>query len=308
MKRLIIFIAIIISTVLVVDILFGVFSRYYVNNYQIPGDYRTIDYLMKETNDDVLIIGSSVALNSTISSVLEDSLNMKVWNGACNGQGLPYFETILEAVFSHHTPKVIIWGMREHELNYYTKGGRYNILAPYYGFGYERLDSYIEQGSYIDKLMAKSSLYRYNTIWVRILLYNFIEPGEKGEKGFIAKGIPPYFPYLIEEDGVAPIEEEGINMFKTIVDMCNERGTKLICFFPPVYKKYINTPSLAQKTIKQLCKENNVAVYDALQDSTFLNDSTLFYDNDHLNIEGAKIFTNELSCELKKILVDNKSN
>ena len=87
MKRLIIFIAIIISTVLVVDILFGVFSRYYVNNYQIPGDYRTIDYLIKETNDDVLIIGSSVALNSTISSVLEDSLNMSVWTGACNAQG-----------------------------------------------------------------------------------------------------------------------------------------------------------------------------------------------------------------------------
>ena len=181
MKRLIIFI---------VDILFGVFSRYYVNNYQIPGDYRTIDYLIKETNDDVLIIGSSVALNSTISSVLEDSLNMSVWNGACNGQGLPYFETILEAVFSHHTPKAIIWGMRENELNNYTKGNRYDMLAPYYGFGYETLDKYIEEGELIDKLMAKSSLYRNNTIWVRILLYNFIEPGEKGGKGFIAKGIP----------------------------------------------------------------------------------------------------------------------
>ena len=304
MKRLIIFIAIIISTVLIVDILFGVFSRYYVNNYQIPGDYRTIDYLIKETNDDVLIIGSSVALNSTISTVLEDSLNMSVWNGACNGQGLPYFETILEAVFSHHTPKAIIWGMRENELNNYTKGNRYDMLAPYYGFGYKTLDKYIEEGELIDKLMAKSSLYRNNTIWVRILLYNFIEPGEKGDKGFIAKGIPPYYPNLKEVEGDKEIDEQGVEAFNRIVKMCRDNNVKLICYYPPVYKSFVNGTSKAVKITEQLCKENDIEIYNALQDSAFMADSTLFYDNDHLNINGAKIFTRDLSLFLKNVIAE----
>lgn len=304
MKRLVIFLVIIITTIFLVDILFGIFSRHYVQNYKIPGDYRTIDYLIKDTKDDVIIIGSSVALNSAIPQIIEDSINMTVWNGACNGQGLPYFETMLEAIFSHHKPDIILWGMREDELNNYNKGSRYNMLAPYYGLGYKTLDNYIEEGTWFDKLMAKSNLYRYNTIWIRILLYNFIEPGEKGERGFIAKGIPSLPPYMIEETGDTEIEKIGIDKFKTIVDLCNKNNVELICFVPPVYKKYIKQ-SQALEVIKQLCGEKNIPIYDALQDSTFINDSSLFFDNDHLNIEGAKIFSYKLSSYLRNISINN---
>ena len=79
---------------------------------------------------------------------------------------------------------------------------------------------------------------------------------------------------------------------------------KLICYYPPVYKSFVNGTSKAVKITEQLCKENDIEIYNALQDSAFMADSTLFYDNDHLNINGAKIFTRDLSLFLKNVIAE----
>ena len=305
MKKLLTFITVVIATVVIADILFGIGCRYYVKNHKIPGDYESIDYLIKTSTDDMIILGSSVALNSTIPSILEDTLGISVWNGACNGQRLPYFETILDCLFARHKPKVVVLGLRENELVDSSKGSRYNILSPYYGLGFDVLDHYIEEGSWINKVMAHSNLYRYNTIWIRILLYNFIQPGEKGEKGFIAKNIPPYFPKMIQEDGETDVTEQGVEEFTKIVKMCRENSVKVIAFFPPLFKEYKNHQSKAVTSTKDFCIKNEIAVYDTFQDSLFLQNPELFYDNIHLNKEGASVFSSQLAHELKKILKED---
>lgn len=302
MKKILKFIGIIIATILLADIIWGVATDYYVKNHSIPGDYETIDYLIKDSHDDIIIMGSSVALNSAISTIIEDSLGMSVWNGACNGQQMPYFETLLDCHFKHHKPRAVIFGLRETELSDCSKGSRYNMLAPYYGMGFDVLDSYIEEGSWVDRVMAQSNLYRYNTIWVRILLYNFIQPGEKGEKGFIAKGIPAYPPTMIYEEDARGISEQGVAKFLDIVKMCRDNGVEVAVFFPPMYKEYPHHRCKAVDATKKLCLENDIFVYDAFQDSMFLQSPHLFYDNIHLNKEGAKIFSYRLAHELKHIL------
>lgn len=307
MKKVLVFIIMVLATVGITDYLFGRISRYYVDNYKLLGDYETIDYLIKSSTDDVVIIGSSVALNSTVSSTLEDSLGMSVWNGASNGQTLPYFETILDCLFRHHKPKVVLLGFRNDELKYQTKGSRYGILAPYYNKGFELLDSYMEEGTWVNKVMLQSNLYRYNTIWIRIILYMFIQPGEKGENGFIAKSIPPFFPVLLKKEDDPGITEKGKNEFLKIVHMCRDNGVYVIVYFPPGYEEYANHRCKAVEETKKICMENDIPVYDVFQDSLFLQHSEWFYDNKHLNRDGALIFSRQFARYLKRIMnVDGK--
>lgn len=47
---------------------------FYSKRYGLPGDYAKIEYLFHQANEDVVIIGSSVAINSFMPDIM-----MVVW-------------------------------------------------------------------------------------------------------------------------------------------------------------------------------------------------------------------------------------
>lgn len=293
MKRVIKFISICTITIVVVDLLFGIGMKYYVSNYQIPGDYKTFDYMMKSPNEDLYVLGSSVALNGVNASILTDSLGLSCWNGASNGQALAYCEVMTERICKAGKAKYILLGMRPNELG--SGLGRIRLLMPYYKTGISTLDTYLDEETKYNKIFLKSSLYRYNTIWFRIFLYNFIEPGEKGERGFIAKPIPSIQPTLHElANKEYHINENGTRRFENIINMCDKAGVKLVVFFPPMYDRYKEGYVNGCKAIEKICEKENVPYYDMSQDETFLNHPEWFYDNVHLNINGAQVFSSQL--------------
>ena len=96
MKKVIKFILTVVAIVVIVDLIVGQIGDYMVDNHKMKGDYKSVEYVMTQCEEDVLILGSSVALNGIVPTVVTDSIGMSCYTGSANGLVLPFFETILE--------------------------------------------------------------------------------------------------------------------------------------------------------------------------------------------------------------------
>lgn len=287
------------AIVAVIDILMGVGSKYYVKNYTLPGDYQPIDYVIKHTNEDIILLGSSVVLNSVMPTVIEDSLNMTCYNGGGNGQNLIFCRTMLDCILKRYIPKMIVLGLRPNDLA--SPGlGRYNLLVPYYHIGFEIVDSCLESKNSYEKYLMASNLYRYNTIWFRILLYHFITPDTRGEKGYVAKQNPLYPPEMTTTKGSRHIDENRLRDFMYLVNTCKENGIDMVVYFPPTYTKY-EGQSVSVNKVRAICSENNIPCFYDAEDSEFLQHKEWFFDNVHLAKDGGLIYSQRLAHRLKTI-------
>lgn len=301
MKKVFYFIISILIIVGCIDWVFGYFSRQYVESHTLPGDYKSIDYLLKEADEDIIILGSSIALNSTMPDIISDSTHLSCFNGGANGQSLPYFETMLECILKRYTPKYILLGMRAEELTGTGIGSRYNILSPYFESGFPLIRENMEAQSHIEKYLLKSNLYRYNTIWWRILLYHFVNPGDgSSANGFVAKGIPLTYPTLTTETKRQKITTERINCFTRIIQKCKDKEIRLIVYFPPNYKHYSEYPTPTIKTVNEICKQNDIPCFNDVADSMFLQNNKFFFDDIHLNKDGAFIYSQIIASRIRK--------
>lgn len=303
MKKLIIFLSGTLALIVILDFLAGAAMRKYLSSHRLPGDCASIDYTIKDIDEDVIILGNSVILNSLMPSVLTDSIGLSVYNSASNGQEIDFFYSLLDCLLRHHTPKAVILGLRNDLFTSEGIGDRYSILSPYYGMGYDVIDSCLNSSSDNARLLMKSTFYRYNTIWWRILLYHFITPNEQGENGFIAKPIPPMLPKMMptveDQEPLAP----RLATLNKIIDRCQESGIKLVVIYPPLYYDR-QGESKTSESVKKLCASRGIAIIDNSADPYYLQHPELFYDNAHLNANGALIFSQQKASELKQILSD----
>lgn len=301
MKKVLIYIVPVLVILLAVDVVLGLVSDYYMDHATLPGDYRAIDHVVRECDDEIVIVGSSVALNSLVPQMIEDSLSMTCYNGGANAQQMPYYLTMLDCLFSRYNPRLIILGLTPDACSTVGVGERYNILAPYYHRGYRMIDSCMEQGDQVKRLLLRSSMVRYNTIWWRILLYHFVTADNPGEKGYVAKDVPPALPTLLGEQ-VDSMTAERHDQLLRLIGMCRAHGTKLIVYFPPQYRRFTLTDRSANVAVAALCKQAGVMCVDDSQDSTFMAHPEWFYDEKHLNLNGAPVYTSGFIRHIEQII------
>lgn len=301
MRRIIKFIGIILIVIIITDILVGFGCRFFINNHRLSGEFGEIDYITNKSDNDIIILGSSVALNGINPNIINDSLGLSCYNGGANGQILSYYESLLECIVKRDKkPSILILGLRTNELAGEGNGGRYNVFLPYYHTGMEEIDKKLESKSWEEKYLLYSNLYRYNPIWWRLFLYVFLPPEEKGKNGFTGKPVPMVYPEL-KNDISSPITNERINSFLNMVHLCKKFNIQLIVFFPPMYFHYTDKTETIDY-VEKYCINNGIPCYNDSQDSTFLSDSHLFYDNVHVNIVGCNKYTQIILERLKDLI------
>ena len=100
------------------------------------------------------------------------------------------------------------------------------------------------------------------------------------------------FPQLREKmkDEYIP-DNDKLEKLSQTVKRCNTSGIKLYLVVSPTYAyKPVSFQSILQD-LSHIANDNDTGFYDFSSDSGFLNDSTLFKDNVHLNDKGARKFT-----------------
>jgi hypothetical protein len=304
MKRLAIYILSIVCAVAVIDYAAGLFFNRYTKTHSLKGDYDNLRHILYDGNEQLVVFGSSVALNSINTKTLSDSLGVDCFNAASNGQTLFYHLVVMKSMLQRTTPKVILLGFKTQDLMGEGVGDRYNFLSPYYKMGFKAIDEGFERDN-TEKVLMKSNLYRYNTIWWRILLYQFITPNEVGECGFIAKPIPSAFPPLkTAKVGNDKITEERLSELCEFIKTCKAKGVKLILFNPPEYINFIGyNDSKTASMLQNIAKQYGVTLFDDTQDEQFLQHPEYFYDSAHLNIDGSAVYTAKM---LERVKLSNE--
>ena len=257
---------------------------------------------MRQCKEDALIMGSSVVLNSVNPSIIEDSINVSCFNAGANGQTIIYYRTMLNCIIKRYTPKIILLGIRPTEFQD-EKILRYNLLVPYYHSGYNEIDSVLESSGNYEKYFLKSNFYRYNTIWFRILLYNFFSDNDKSGKGFVPHEKPISPPILSESDPIKYVSENKLSILQDIIKMCKSHNIKLFIFTPPTYCNFIAEP-MTITALQEICNKNNISYFNDVSDGDFMNHIEWFYDTSHLNKYGADVYSKILASRVKKYLLD----
>ncbi|MCL1938510.1 MAG: hypothetical protein FWF52_08980 [Candidatus Azobacteroides sp.] len=267
----------------------------YLRRHSLPGEYQKIEYLMKDAKEEMVIIGSSVAISSYIPQIIEDSLHISCFNGGCSSQYLPFFQCMIENLLRRYTPRYLVLVMRSEELAV-DELGRLNLLSPFYRKGYPSIDHLLDKTYGKRNIFLYSNLYRYNTIGWRILLSSIRPSDEIGQKGFVPHNKPKFPPVLNDWSNYTshyrqlnPIHEE---CFRKIVELCRQTGVELIVTIPPVYKKHTDHGRPFELlALEYLCRELTVPLFNDNQSPFFLSRPDLFYDDRHLNYGGAEIYT-----------------
>lgn len=303
MKRFVIWIVTVIATVVVLDLGLGLFFGAFIKKRTLPGDYESIDYLLRRNDRDLLVLGSSVALNSLNTKTLEDSLGMTSFNGGGNGQTFPFFLTVLKGAVAQHAPKAVVLCVQPQAFTGADLGGRYNFLVPYYGLNISDIDANLDSRAPYEKTLLKSATYRLNTIWFRILLYHFIKPDIRGDNGYVGKPIPPSFP-VKNDITIGALSSRREAELLEFIKTCNDNGIKLSIFFTPEFNNYVNKEdsNTVIDQVTEIARRHGVEVFNDSQVEPFASDSTLFYDNVHINVDGTQIYTEQAINRLKYLL------
>lgn len=284
---------------MITDIIVGFCCNYYVKNYRLVGRYEPLDRLIKQVDSDILLIGNSIILNSVDPQIIEDSLSLSCYNGGIVGQGIEFSETIIDCILQRYTPSKIIIGLRPEEMGKSVGEGVYDILRPYYKLGYKSIDEHFEKASDFERVLLHSNLYRYNTIWARIILYLLFDKTTYSLNGYMPHDIPSALPDIKKIACCEQPSDKKIECLERIITKCKNKGITLYVCFPPTFLAFPQDPVPCVKRVNDVCIRNNVPCFIHYNDIDFLNNPGLFFDNIHVNNEGASLFTKKIVKNLK---------
>lgn len=298
MKRFIINIIFFILIVAAIDMAFGKICTY-LNSHSKGGDTKKHYYIAKETNDDILIFGSSRACHHYVPGILSDSLQMKTYNCGVEGNGILLSYSYMKLITNHHTPKIVIYDISNFDIitDDYTK---------YLGW---QKRFYDEPGIAevfndvipIEKYKMVSNLYQYNEKWLQMLSDNVL-PKQLVLNG----GYKPIYSTMdykpkAEMAKLNPLiwDETKKKYFKKFHDLCKQNEITFIVAYSPLYKA---ESSIQYQEVSDFCKENNITLWDYYSDTTFSRHHKYFADTDHMNDEGAIEYTKLIAHKLKKLI------
>lgn len=300
-KKFILIVLSIAALIAVSDIGFGLVMRWYIRNRDIPGDYRKIEYMRKHLKAEILLLGASTCMNSINPDLLRNEIGKSVFNGGLNDQRLELFDIMSDMIIRRSPPELLVLVLRPNDLTVSGKG-RLSMMNIYYHLGNGKLDHYLNQDSLKKKILLNSALYRFNTYWWRIMLYNFKSFNELAHGGFVGKPVPRFPPGRI----MAPSNKTSVNMkklqcLKNILETCRRAGTRLWIVIPPEYYQHViggEAPGLSH--IRKFCSENKILFVDDSQHPDFMPHPEYFFDNNHLNVHGAEKYTRRFLNLLRK--------
>ncbi|HEX2936721.1 MAG TPA: hypothetical protein VHO72_15305 [Bacteroidales bacterium] len=295
--------AIFLVIVIALDFAAGSVLRYFYFKQESGLLYRTT-YSIEKTTADVLVIGSSRATYHYIPVTFEKELNLTFYNAGHIGSSILYHTAILKSVLTRYTPKIVILDFNANEISKMQYSyDQLSSLQPYYK-SHPEIRSTVELRSKFEKLKMWSSIYPYNSSLFTIAIGN--TEFNKKRRGDIQGFIPltkvwnePLQPdtQTINSD----MDNYKIKAYETFIQLCKQSQIKLFIVCSPYFVKS-KGENCSLKLAKEIAKRNNIAFFDHSTDTIFTHNQILFTDIDHLNENGAKIFSNMVRDDVSNVL------
>lgn len=263
------------------------------------------NYVLNESEDDILIIGSSRAAHHYIPSIIEDSLGLSCYNAGSDGMCIYYHYALLSSVIERgHMPKMVVCEVMETDIvssnsATFSLDAAVSRLAPEFG-KYAAVDSLIALKGYTEMVYMHSALYRYNSQIVQLLRCNYSpQADDKGyerldgiflQKNNIAKNSV--------SDETLRIEKGKLECIKQLIKLCKNNGIALMFVYSPTN---IDVNKEAVKVVMKIAQLEHIPFHNFYNNVVFCSNE-LFKDGSHLNHSGATLFT-KLIVKKSKIYI-----
>ena len=277
------------------DLMIGnVFARYYKKQNS-GWEYRT-RYAVEETNASILIFGASRAQQQYNPVYIEERLHQSSYNVGRDGEPIFYYYGVLKGILKRYTPSMIILDIEngvfaEAQSSY----DRLSILLPFYKT-HPEMRTLIEMRSPFEKYKMLSNIYPYNSLLFKIANGNSANNTKKFEdiKGYLplTNSLTDPIHQVDVSKGYA-IDSNKINCYQSFIDDCKKNKIKLYIACSPYYIN-LNGVDTSLLLAKKIANEKGIRFFDFSTDESFKRNAQLFDDTVHVNIFGAKIFTNQL--------------
>ncbi|OAQ39219.1 hypothetical protein A5893_11165 [Pedobacter psychrophilus] len=286
--------------VFILDFSIGNTLRYFYFKQESGLQYQAT-YAIEKTKEDLLIFGSSRACNHYMPTIFEEKLGLSSYNVGRYGSPVLYHLAVLKGVLKRYTPKIIILDLNLQEFEKIDDS--YDVLSsllPYYKTHPEMRSIILMRGKY-ERLKLLSNIYPFNSELLTIAIGNTEINKRRHDdvKGFIALRDNWKFPiknYSFPQNYA--LDSKKINAYKTFINACKKQKIKLLIVCSP----YLSKNRFKDSSIeigKQIAKKENISFLDYSNYIPLINPN-LYHDNPHLNVEGARMFSNLVADEVLK--------
>lgn len=297
---------IIVLLLLVIDCFVGFVADKVVDkmpNYS--GQIAKDNYRLHRLETDIVILGSSRGSHHYVTALLSDSIDnytrkkYSIYNAAIEGKFANSNSCAAEMIISRYRPKLVIIDLSESQLAS-EDFADIKFSSPFY-----RKDSivrkYIDNIGFEEKMLMKSSLYRYNGKLLRIAS-SFLRQKEADD------GYLPLYGTTIDtmkynkSIKVIKTETRSLNSysetnFRNVLRKYTVESIPLIVACSPRFR-----PKGNNNQLRKLCNEYDVPFIELYNLPYFNEHPELFKDETHLNDDGAHIYTKMFFEKLKPYL------
>jgi len=282
------------------------------------GQYGVTNRIMRgEINAEIVISGSSRALSGFDPRIIQAATGLSAYNIGRNGSQTDMQLAVLKAYLAHNRkPKIVI-----HSLDSFSFAATHEVYNPAQYVPYLYDDALWNQLRQINPGIWKSRyvpLYGYvvddmSMSWVLGLeeLLGRSQP----EEYFL--GFNPRTLRWTDEfknfraanpNGVNwPIEQEGRESLEELVRVCRANGIQLIFVYAPEYSEMQGLTRNRNEIFRDfhaLSQKYGVPLWD-YSAWRFSADTEYFQNSQHLNDEGAKVFSTDLADKLRELKAAN---
>lgn len=259
------------------------------------------NYILHQTNEDILIFGSSRAIHHYNPQIIEDSIGMSCYNCGQDGNGIVLFYGWWQMIKDRYLPKVIIYDVNP---DFDLLIGEDN--CKYLGwlrseYDYEGVKKVFEDIDSTEKYKMMSMMYRYNSKFLQNItdyvhpLFNISPNGYLPLEGEMDK-------MKIKEErkemgSSYAFDSQKLTYIEAFIKDTKERGVQLIFVASPVW--YGMSKDVYAPLVEEF-KKYKVPFYNYYNKKNYVHNDKMFKDGSHLNAYGADEFTREICRIINK--------
>lgn len=250
------------------------------------GENGRLIYIHDQLVADSIIMGSSRALHHYDPALLGNYYNVGE-----DRMGILFNYARLQLLKQRHMPKMIIYDVEpDYDLLADDNSAYLASLRPYYHrLGIQEIFWDVDSTERIKMLFP---FYPYNGRLMK-LLADCQHPNMNYNRGYSPyEGCEEIIPEKLPQDKHDPLKYRYLHK---LIDLCKQNHTRLIFTASPQLSYKSDSVYHAFKTI---CREEKIPFLNHFCDSRYTRHQEFFHNANHLNQEGASIYSKEIRKEI----------
>ena len=264
------------------------------------GIFHRQQYVLNESKDDIIILGSSRVSHHYVPSVISDSVGMSCYNAGSEGMCIYYHYAMLAGMIERgHCPKVVVYDVmnfdtKEHPGPTFTLDAALDRLSPHYG-EFACVDSLFEYKGWKEKLKLFFLSYRYNSKLVQSIKCNFIPLPENNGYEAVTGRLRDDIEFRHEDYDDCALDSLKLVYMQKLVGLAKQHHIRMFFALSPYFE---DNPSKAYDAAKEIAQRNDVEVIDCYNEPALMK-REYFRDQMHLNKKGAYVWSAYFAQNLK---------